>query len=56
VRTSVTIVVLQHRTSAIADTSAQFDDVKLRLDSITDLPSGAQADHLLEGFRRQPRR
>ena len=41
VRTSVTIVYF-NIDERISDTSAQFDDVKLRLDGITDLPSGTQ--------------
>src|SRR5262249_45095051 len=41
VRTSVTIVYF-NIDERIADTSAQFDDVKLRLDSLTDPPAGTQ--------------
>ena len=49
VRTSVTIVYFDID-ERISDTSAQFDDVKLRLDSITDLPSGAQPIVFLKDF------
>ena len=49
VRTSVTIVYF-NIDERIADTSAQFDDVKLRLDGITDLPSGTQPIIFLKDF------
>ena len=49
VRTSVTIVYF-NIDERISDTSAQFDDVKLRLDGITDLPSGAQPIIFLKDF------
>ena len=49
VRTSVTIVYF-NIDERIADTSAQFDDVKLRLDSITDLPPGTQPIIFLKDF------
>ncbi|MEI6667219.1 MAG: efflux RND transporter permease subunit [Acidobacteriota bacterium] len=49
VRTSVTIVYF-NIDERISDTSAQFDDVKLRLDSITDLPSGTQPIIFLKDF------
>ena len=49
VRTSVTIVYF-NIDERIADTSAQFNDVKLRLDGITDLPSGTQPIVFLKDF------
>ncbi len=49
VRTSVTIVQFDID-DRIADTSAQFDDVKLRLDSLTDLPAGTQPIVFLKDF------
>ena len=49
VRTSVTIVYF-NIDERISDTSAQFDDVKLRLDGITDLPSGTQPIIFLKDF------
>ena len=49
VRTSVTIVYF-NIDERIADTSAQFNDVKLRLDGITDLPNGAQPIVFLKDF------
>ncbi len=49
VRTSVTIVYF-NIDERISDTSAQFDDVKLRLDGITDLPAGTQPIIFLKDF------
>ncbi|HTE79926.1 MAG TPA: efflux RND transporter permease subunit, partial [Reyranella sp.] len=49
VRTSVTIVYF-NIDERISDTSAQFDDVKLRLDSLTDLPAGTQPIIFLKDF------
>src|SRR3972149_11585086 len=49
VRTSVTIVSFDID-DRIADTSAQFDDVKLRLSSLTDLPAGTQPIVFLKDF------
>ena len=49
VRTSVTIVYF-NIDERIADTSAQFNDVKLRLDGIRDLPSGTQPIVFLKDF------
>ena len=49
VRTSVTVTSFDID-ERIADTSAQFDDVKLRLDSLTDLPSGTQPIVFLKDF------
>ena len=49
VRTSVTIVSFDID-ERITDTAAQFDDVKLRLDSLTDLPSGTQPITFLKDF------
>jgi multidrug efflux pump subunit AcrB len=49
VRTSVSITYF-NIDERIADTSAQFDDVKLRLDGLTDLPSGTQPIIFLKDF------
>ncbi len=49
VRTSVTVVYFDVD-ERIADTSSQFDDVKLRLDGITDLPEGVQPLVFLKDF------
>ena len=49
VRTSVTIVYF-NIDERISDTSAQFDDVKIRLDGITDLPAGTQPIIFLKDF------
>jgi multidrug efflux pump subunit AcrB len=49
VRTSVTIISFDID-ERISDTSSQFDDVKLRLDSLTDLPSGVQPIVFLKDF------
>ena len=49
VRTSVTIISFDID-DRIADTSAQFDDVKLRLSSLTDLPAGTQPIVFLKDF------
>jgi len=49
VRTSVTIIYF-NIDERIADTSAQFDDVKLRLDGIADLPAGTQPIVFLKDF------
>ena len=49
VRTSVSITYF-NIDERIADTSAQFDDVKIRLDGIKDLPSGTQPIVFLKDF------
>lgn len=49
VRTGITAVSFDID-ERIADTSAQFDDVKLRLDSLTDLPAGTRPIVFLKDF------
>jgi multidrug efflux pump subunit AcrB len=49
VRTSVTVVYFDVD-ERIADTSSQFNDVKLRLDGLTDLPEGVQPLIFLKDF------
>lgn len=49
VRTSVTIVYF-NIDERIADTSSQFNDVKQRLDGLTDLPAGTQPIIFLKDF------